>query len=295
MNLRHLEVLHAIMQCGSVTGAGELLGISQPAVTKSLKRAEDELGFKLFDRLKGRLVPTSEARTLYPSLRKLFDDLQSVDRTAVDIRHGRAGQLSLTSIPTLGEVIMPRAIAAFLKERPEVEISFQVRPRGQIVELVASQSVDLGFAFLAPRNATVETEVLRPGHLICIMPPAHPLTSLSMVTPQDVVGHKFIFYSQEQGLRALLESVFTEQRVEPRSTVEVGLISTAWTLVSAGVGVAIVDDLSDLKSLHPDVVSRPFHPQLAVDAEILSSRYMPRSSLSQEFLGVVRDVLSGAL
>jgi DNA-binding transcriptional LysR family regulator len=83
MNYRQLEVFRAVMQTGSVTAAARALNLTQPAVTKILQHAEDQLRFPLFNRVKGRLVPTAEAQTLFPDVERIFDDLRSV-RQMVD-------------------------------------------------------------------------------------------------------------------------------------------------------------------------------------------------------------------
>ena len=71
MRLRHIEVFHAIMQAGTISGAAQLLHISQPAVTKVLQHCELQLGMPLFDRVRGKLYPTPEAQRLFVEIDKL--------------------------------------------------------------------------------------------------------------------------------------------------------------------------------------------------------------------------------
>ncbi|WP_268810299.1 LysR family transcriptional regulator, partial [Vibrio parahaemolyticus] len=72
MNLRQLEVFYAIMQARTVSGAARLLHVSQPNVTRVLAHTEQQLGFALFERVKGRLVPTQEAKALLPEAEKVY-------------------------------------------------------------------------------------------------------------------------------------------------------------------------------------------------------------------------------
>ena len=78
MQLRHIEACHAVLQTGAIARAARVLGVSQPAVSKLIKHAEQQLGFRLFERLKGRLVPTREATLLSPEIEKLFHQLDQV-------------------------------------------------------------------------------------------------------------------------------------------------------------------------------------------------------------------------
>ena len=77
MRLRHIEVFHAIYSTGSVTRAAQLLNVSQPSVSKVLAHAEQQLGYPLFDRIRGKLVPTPEADRLFAHVSHVND---SVDR-----------------------------------------------------------------------------------------------------------------------------------------------------------------------------------------------------------------------
>src|SRR3546814_3324616 len=78
MNLRQMEVFHAIMQTGSVTAAARVLHVTQPAVSAVLKHCEEQLGLKLFERTGGRLQPTREAEAIFPDIAGVFGQLEEV-------------------------------------------------------------------------------------------------------------------------------------------------------------------------------------------------------------------------
>ena len=101
MNLRQLEVFHAVMQAGSVTGAAQLLNVSQPAVSNVLKHMEQQLRFKLFERVRGRLHPTPEAIELFPDVTEIFGRIGTLMRVVQEMRDGRSGRLVLATSPTL--------------------------------------------------------------------------------------------------------------------------------------------------------------------------------------------------
>ncbi|QOZ52491.1 LysR family transcriptional regulator [Bradyrhizobium sp. CCBAU 53338] len=83
MRARQLEVFRTIMQCGTLTEAARILNASQPALSQVLLNTEDVLGFKLFERVKDRLVPTPEAEELYPEADRIFGELENLRRTAL--------------------------------------------------------------------------------------------------------------------------------------------------------------------------------------------------------------------
>ena len=95
MRLRHIEVFHAVMQTGSVSKAAELLGISQPAASKVLGHAESALGFRLFERIKGRLRPTAEAAILFVEAEKIQHGMGQVRSLAENLQRRPEGRLHI--------------------------------------------------------------------------------------------------------------------------------------------------------------------------------------------------------
>ena len=113
MRLRHIEVFHAIKQAGSISKAAVLLGVSQPAASKVLQHAESSLGFKLFERVKGRLLPTAEAELLYVEVAKLNSGLDQLRKLSANLRRFPQGRLHVGCLPSLGLSIMPKTIHNF--------------------------------------------------------------------------------------------------------------------------------------------------------------------------------------
>lgn len=292
MNYRQLETFYAVMQTGSITAGARTLNLTQPAVTKILRHTEDQLGFLLFNRVKGRLIPTDDALALFPDVERVFDEMRTVRQTIDDIRSDRTGTLSIVAIPTLGEVLLPLAISEFLRERPDVSISFEVRPRRTVVQSVATQRADLGFAFLAREHANVVSSEMCRGQIVCIMREDHPLAHQPVVTPAILAGHSLVYFSKEQGLRTILDAIFADARIEIRPSLEVSWVSTAWSMVNQGIGVALVDDFSQLGALYANIVSRPFLPRVEIVAETLRPRTRPLSRLAAAFINVATSVLN---
>src|SRR5476649_2882620 len=118
LNLKQIEVFRAIMLTGSISGAAKLLHVSQPAVSRLISYTEQRLGLLLFQRIKGRLYPTPEARRLFEEVSAVYQSVQRVN----DLAENRIGQLRIASSPNLGQSLMPRAVAIFCQRYPEVRI-----------------------------------------------------------------------------------------------------------------------------------------------------------------------------
>lgn len=290
MKLRQMEVFHAIMEAGTVTGAAKVLNVSQPAVTTVLRHTEDQLRFKLFDRVHGRLEPTSEAQLLFAETSLVFDHVCTVRRTAEDLREAALGTLSIVTIPILGEYLVPQAIAAMTRERPRLRLRLQVRQRREILPLIASQAVDLGVAFLSMEHPRVEVEAIATGRMCCIVPGQHPLAGADGVRLADLATQPLVTYTTSQGLSRLIGNAFEAARIEPRTLIEVGMIANAWALVNAGGSIALVDDHSRLEELFPNVVMRPVVPEVPIALELLRTTDRPLSRMAQEFIAHLKAV-----
>src|SRR4051812_2863341 len=119
ISLRHIEVFRAVMTAGSVTRAAELLRTSQPTVSRELARLESLLQMTLFERVRGRLLPTSQAVTLFEEVRRSYLGLERIVSVASSIRQFEQGQLSLICLPTFSQTLLPKHAAASSKNSPK--------------------------------------------------------------------------------------------------------------------------------------------------------------------------------
>ena len=134
MRLRHIEVFNAVMLTGSVSAAARLMNVTQPAVSRILAHAELQLGFALFQRVKGRLVPTQEAQTLYPQVQQLFAQLDEVQRLAASLKNPqRCDELRILTVFALSVELLPRALRAFRARYPGVAVTIDALHSPQIV------------------------------------------------------------------------------------------------------------------------------------------------------------------
>ena len=117
-NLRSLECFRAIIVTGSATAAARQLGLTQPAVSRMLAMLEAAVGFELFHRRKGRLIPTDEALALHREVDIALQSVDRVSRLARNLRNEDFGALSIVSPPSFAEGILSRVIAEFIAEHP---------------------------------------------------------------------------------------------------------------------------------------------------------------------------------
>jgi DNA-binding transcriptional LysR family regulator len=290
---RQLEIFRAVMETGSVTEAARLLRVSQPAVSKILQQAESQLGFQLFIRVRGTLAPTVEARKLLPELIKAFSAMESVNRLAHDLRDSKSGVVTVAASASFGNSLIGKTIERFRLSRPRTRVVLQTLLNHEIVEFVAEQKVDVGFALSPAEDSSTVASDFCSTDLFCVMPRKHPLAKFPSIDIQKLQGHPLISFNSGRPIGALLESVFERAGLRRNLAVEVTQSWTACSLVQAGAGIAIVDGFALLGGMFSDLIKKPLQPRVQITGRMLKPRHRPTSRLANafvsEFEGVVLD------
>lgn len=288
MNMRQIEVFRAIMLRRSVTDAARMLGVSQPTLTKVLRHAEDQLGFRLFRRERGRLRPTEEAQLLFADADRIFRELQSLQRLSTDLREGTSGLLRVGATASLALSVVPDALELYRREFPAVRVMSYLLAGDEMAEMVMAHQLDVGVSIAPIEVALARTEAIHKAEMICIMPEGHPLTELDVVTPQDIDGHTLISYSGATPVGQMLEAAFRRAGLRRRVDIEVSLSPLACSLVQRGVGVALVDGFVPRLAL-PGIVARKFRPQTMQQIVLVTP--LTRSHFASSFVARLRRVI----
>src|SRR3978361_226187 len=127
MRLRYIELFHAVMTTGSITGAAKLLPISQPAASKALQHAAHSLGFALFSRVRGRLQSTPQALLLRDRIEKIIQEVHDLQRLTTNMSQPGSSPLRVTCTPTLALTLLPSAVVLLREAFPNVPIELSTQ------------------------------------------------------------------------------------------------------------------------------------------------------------------------
>ena len=145
-SLRQLEAFHAVVVNGNMTKAAIFLKISQPAVSRLVASLEEGVGFPLFQRLSGRLRVTPEARVLFDEVEKALSNLNHISRVMENIQDNKSGHLRVACLPGFATSLLPRVLARFLNERPDLTLTLEPRAPERIQEWISAQQFDVGLS-----------------------------------------------------------------------------------------------------------------------------------------------------
>jgi DNA-binding transcriptional LysR family regulator len=290
LRFRQLQAFHAIFDTGTVTGAARQLGISQPGISNLLAQLERQTGFKLFERVKGRLVATPEAGVLFQEVDTVVRGLDHVTQAMVDLQNKQAGQLQVASQHSISFGFMPRLIAQFARDRPDMSISFQSQYSVKIQEWVVAGLFEIGVCELPLLQDGLRAHLV-PVELMLALPEGNPLARHAVLTPELLAGEPFIVMGPEHVTHRRLREAFDSAGVTLRTRVHSHLFKNLLGFVQEGMGCALLDPFAlDFDSGGGSVI-RKFRPRLLMDMAVITSRDRPLSTVGQEFL----DLLIGAL
>lgn len=281
---RQVEAFKALMETGLVTGAARRMSLSQPAVSKLLMHFEYATGLTLFDRIKKRLVPTAEARILLREVDRIYAGLEEIAAKASALRGLRAGEITVASVSALGHQYVPRLVAGFLKERPEVNVSLYVASATDVAQWVIAEKIDLGVTFSAVEHPAVESELICEKTAVCVLPCGHRLARRKQITPEQLEGENFVSFTADSRIRHAIDTVFERAGVRRRLAVQAFASSSACSLVANGSGVSIVEPFTaEQFGKTGQLVVKPFAPAVHYQFHLVYPRFKPRSVLVQAF------------
>lgn len=284
MRLRHIEVFHAVYTAGSITGAAKLLNVSQPSVSKVLAHAEQQLGFKLFDRIKGKIIPTKEAERLISHVTDAYDNINELQRIAENIRTAETGLVRIAMAPAFGIELVPAAIASYLSEHPETSFEIETLHYQQVTRALKQSRVDIGMVFDPPPVPGIVIDHLASAECVAIAHKSMDFGIKRRLTLNDLDGMPFINMNTRSPLGRLLASRRKANNIRFNNVAKVETYQMAKALVAQGAGVSIIDEITARSTGHKDVVARKLQPPLEFNIAILHVEHEPLSIVTQHFV-----------
>jgi len=291
MRLRHIEIFHAVFMTGSVSGAAKSLNVSQPTVSKILRHAEDQLGFKLFYREKGRIFPTEKANLLFTQITPVYEQLNELKKYAVMLKSTNVGRLRIAMTPAFSLQAVPRALASFNKKHPDIPIEIETQHASEISRLIQNNTIDLGIVFEAVSQPGLKIQQLGQTEFVCVTPKSYKLNSVN-VTLEDLAALPLIQLNAKSPLGHMLNKKLEGLGLYPDgSTIVAETYHLAKRLVEQGTGVAVIDKITAYSGAKTQL---RFHELTGLDpirVDVITRSNDPMISFKQDFLTILRAEL----
>ncbi len=262
MDFRQIEIFKTVMVCGTTSRAAEVLRISQPAVSKTIKQLESLIGFSLFNRVKGRLIPSPEGQLFFREVENSFIGLARLRSAAARIHDFGSGDLRIACLSAFSTNLLPQALQKFQHSHPNIAVTLQVSGSSRIRDLVAAGQFDLALTSDEIDTTGVEAIPYAKPRAALALYPGHPLEKMEVVQASDLHELPFVALAPEDTTRREAEAIFSSRDVKPRIVVETGYSSTVCALVLARLGCGIVDPITATGFIERGLILKPLKPAI---------------------------------
>ncbi|MCV9877640.1 LysR family transcriptional regulator [Brenneria izbisi] len=292
LNLRQIEVFRAVMITGSINGAAQLLYVSQPAVSRMLSHTEARIGFQLFERVKGRLYPSPEARSLFNDVELVYRDIQRVNTTLHNLVQQRHGVLRIASSPSLGHQLVPDAIAAFRRCNEAILVSLECLRHALLRERLLDRQADFGISLFPIDHPNLRAIPLSYIRVLVICPADHPLTRVpANDLPEALADAAFIGYAADTPFHSFMNQTFERVGLPYRPSIDVDSPHHACALVKNGIGFSVVDEISYRASGSERMAVLPLLDEERLTISLVHLRREPLAQFAQVFVEHLRSTL----
>ncbi len=290
MLYRQLEVFRAVIDAGTATAAAQRLDMSQPAVSQHLAQLEEEFGVVLFARERGRLYPTEQALALYDEVAFAFEGIERVVNLAHSFRTRSTGTLRMAVPHSMCEHLLPRMIARFSEEHPNVRYAVQLASYEAIVAKVAAREVDIGIAKPPIQHPGVSHQPLFDCPTVCVLPKNHPLAAQPRLKLTDLKGEPLVMIGRHMPWRHEIDALFRRNNLAPNIRLETHAVGAACGFVACGIGIALLPELLAAQYRERSLVLRPLTPTFTHRFVIAYPSAMHMSAVALRFAKDLRAV-----
>ena len=243
VTLNHLQAFVATAEQQSFRAAATELGLSQPAVTARIQQLEARLGLPLFHRTTRSVELTAEGERLLATARRLVGDFRGMLEEMRQDATLQRGRVTVAAPPSVTATVLPRAMAAFHRDFPGIEIILRDVPSDQAIELLGQGAADLAILSDLPPGCELVFEPLFEDEVLAVLPKRHALARRAPVPLAALGALPLLVPPRGPTLRAAIERVFAAAGIPFRPAHEALSPSTLVGLVEAGCGVAFVPRL----------------------------------------------------
>lgn len=278
VNTRQIRTFITVAQIGSFTKAADILHLAQPTLTVQIRRLEEALEVKLFDRNTRVVSLTRFGRELLPVFQRMIHDLDAVIVDTRDIAALRRGVVRIAALPSMAAGILPASIAAFRQAHSGASFVVRDAVANRVLGMVRDEEVDIGIMGGTRRGTDIDVLFEKRERLHVVYPESHWLADVKSVTLEDLAACPIVLLDASTSVRGVVETAFANAGKTINAACEATYMMTAVGMVSGGLGVTILPASSREVRAFPGLVSSPiadesFVRSVAVIAKV--GRTMP--------------------
>ena len=292
---RRLQVFHAVAKNLSFTRAADALFMTQPAVTFQIKHLEAQYGTRLFERRHGSISLTPNGELMLSYAERILALSDEMETRLGEMTGEMRGTLMVGASATIAEFMLPRVLAEFNSQYPQVRARLVVANSESIEGRVAERTLDVGLIEAPPKLSGLSCEICCEDELLVICAPDYPLAGMKSITPKVLSEYEFISREPGSGTREIIEAYFLRHKIAPESLktlMELGSPEALKGVVATGLGFAIVARAVVEKEIRlGELIAIPLNPPLKRDLYLLQQQDRFQSRLTATFVKFAKNKL----
>lgn len=244
MEMHQLRYMVALARTGNFSRAAEQCNVAQPSLSQQIQKLEDELGERLFDRMKRQVRLTPHGTAFLRRAVRILEEVDAARREAADALDLKHGSVAIGVLPTIAPYLLPGIMARFSAQYTGVDLTVHEDTTAQLLKLVHAYEID--FAVVAEPIADDRLTIteLFTEELLLALPSKHPLAKKRTLTTADLSDEKLIVMKAGHCLGDQVLGFCERQEVKPRISFRSAQLETVQELVCAGLGLSLVPTMA---------------------------------------------------
>lgn len=283
-----LRAFLAVLDLRSFQRAARQLNISQPALSRRIKGLETTLGVRLLHRSTRKVMPTSVGIELEPSLRRLVHEFDGTLRRLGSVDQILEGQITVAAVPTAACYLLPAVLSRFKENYPHVRVRILDVSAKEGLDHVQRGEAEFAIGFLGASRPEFRFSPLVDDEFVLACRVDHPLARKKQVRWREIMGLPLIV-SHGTGNRPIIDEALSRSNLSLNWSFEVVHLSASFSLIEAGLGMAILPRMATPPGKHPIVTALPLRqPSIRRTIGIVERRDREMSKLAQELRDLFR-------
>lgn len=242
MDLKTLKTFQCIAKSGSFMRAAEQLNYAQSTVTMQMQKLEADVGVQLIER--GKKIGLTEAgRLFYEQSRHIVRNMEQLQASLSDLQSGESGMIRLGVTEPTASYRLPRILSEFMSQYPKIRISVDFANTPTLSRKLLEGDIDLALCSAPDLGSELNYEPLFKEQFTVLMPEQHPLSSKTVIAPDDLQGHRLLVTSATCPYRKKLEILWQQSANVPIDIMEIGSMTALKYFVESGLGIALVPSI----------------------------------------------------
>jgi DNA-binding transcriptional LysR family regulator len=285
---RQIEVFRTLMLSRTLSAAAKRLFVSQPGLSVTLRRFEEQLGASLFERIGGRLVPTEEAHRIFDEVERVHGQFGQLLESIQAIARGNKAIFRFGTSPSVSQQLVPAALSRLSRDSPGLSFHCDVLGEMAIRDYLWFGQGACVASIAELEDPDLARTVVAKGRLVCLLPRGDALSGRASLAASDLQGRPLISFEAETPHGRFIAATLAKSATRLEVSIHVRVVQLAIAMVRQGLGVAIVDEFSALGCEDLGLVAVPLQRSVSVPVQVYWSRLRPRPRGSEAFVEALR-------